>query len=69
MTINNEVKKEWKMLSEHGDISDIIAANPGKGFTRYKVRSAMNSGQGDLDLMKAISKHFKNRKKEQQLVK
>ena len=65
MIITTEVLTQWRLLYEHGDIAAIIAKNGTKGFTRFKVRNAINAGRGHYILMDAVSRYFKAKEKEQ----
>lgn len=56
------------MLKEHKDIAQIIKENPGKNFTRYKVRMAIQSGEAHFEVLNAVVRFYNRRKKEQEKI-
>lgn len=67
-SVTSEKKIEWKMLWEHGDLNNIIKENPGRGFTRYKVRKAIQVGEGHFEIMNAVTRFYNRRKKQQEKI-
>lgn len=66
MTVTTKVLNSWRMMYEHGDIAAILNAGEGKeGFTRYKIRNAINAGRGHFVLMDTISRYYKRKEKQQ----